>query len=321
MIDVKSCSADDIFRVFTACKGDAPTLILDVRPLKDFSKQHIVHAFCVRVSANGAALLDYSKASYDRNWSDSCWWDTHCILYGPEGLRKDHPVAAYLAKEGHARSVSVFKGGFQAFAARYPFLTTAGVRTQRDRDYPSQIEDYLYLGNWGHAAAQDRLAELNVKSVITIHNNPERLQPPPGVKHMQIEMADVDTEDIGPWLQPTHEFIESARAGGHGETYNLLCAWCSSCALALLAVSNERLIYQFDSVQCSCFGALWGGRFPFRHHLHRPLNAPPCLGCSLCSGARQVPAKHRPTQRRILACTVLPGISGAHFWQKRPKRL
>ena len=219
MLEVRNCGADAVFRLFTACQGDATTLILDVRPYKDDTKQHIVHSFCVRTSANGAALLDYSKSSYDTAWSDACWWNRHCILYGAPGLKKDHPVAQFLARDGHALSVSVCKDGFDALAARYPFLTTAGVRTQRDREYPSLLgEDeapYLYLGNWGHAEARDRLAELSVRSVLTIHNNPERLALPPGTQHMQIQMADVDTEDIAPWMLPAHEFIEAARAAGH----------------------------------------------------------------------------------------------------------
>lgn len=216
MLEVKSCDADSIFRVFAACQGDPGVLILDVRQHKEYNKQHIIHSFCVRVSANGKALLDYSSSGYDQNWSDACWWDKHCLIYGAEGIKKDHPVAAFLSQDGHARSVQIYRDGFPAFAARYPFLCTAGVRTQRDKVYPSLIQSpYLYLGNWGHAENSARLAELGVKRILTIHNNPERLHPGPGVQHMQIQMADVDTEDISPWLKPAHDFIEAGRAAGH----------------------------------------------------------------------------------------------------------
>ena len=101
-------------------------------------------------------------------------------------------------------------------AGHYPFLCTAGVRTQRDKVYPSLIQPpYLYLGNWFHAENSERLAELGIKRIVTIHNNPERLKPAAGVRHLQIQMADVDTEDISPWLIPCHEFIEGGRAAGH----------------------------------------------------------------------------------------------------------
>ena len=35
--------------------------------------------------------------------------------------------------------------------------------------------------------------------------------------HKKIEMADVDTADIGPQLAPAYEFIETAMAGKKGE--------------------------------------------------------------------------------------------------------
>lgn len=54
---VKSIAPDMLFRVFTACPGDARTLIVDVRPLKEYNKNHILQSYCIRLSANGKALL------------------------------------------------------------------------------------------------------------------------------------------------------------------------------------------------------------------------------------------------------------------------
>ena len=71
---VTKIPADVLFRVFTACQGDPTTLILDVRPHKDFKKKHIAGAYCVRLAANGHALLDYSKNSYNLSWSKDCWY-------------------------------------------------------------------------------------------------------------------------------------------------------------------------------------------------------------------------------------------------------
>ncbi len=56
-MDVKTVSADVIFRVFTACPGDVSTLILDVRGYKEFSKKHVIGSYCIRLSANGKVLL------------------------------------------------------------------------------------------------------------------------------------------------------------------------------------------------------------------------------------------------------------------------
>lgn len=55
--NVTGVDADIIFRTFTACPGDPRTLILDVRPHKDYAKKHILQSYSVRVSANGKALL------------------------------------------------------------------------------------------------------------------------------------------------------------------------------------------------------------------------------------------------------------------------
>lgn len=60
-------------QVYTACPDDPKTLFLDVRPQKDFKRGHLALAYCVRLSANGAALLDYSQASYSLPWSTHCW--------------------------------------------------------------------------------------------------------------------------------------------------------------------------------------------------------------------------------------------------------
>jgi hypothetical protein len=56
-MDVKSLTPDMLFRVYTQCPEDPVTMVLDVRQQKDFSKRHILQAYCVRLSANGKALL------------------------------------------------------------------------------------------------------------------------------------------------------------------------------------------------------------------------------------------------------------------------
>ncbi len=55
-MDAKSCDADLIFRIFTACPHDIPTILIDTRPNKEFKHLHIAGAFCVRLSTNGQVL-------------------------------------------------------------------------------------------------------------------------------------------------------------------------------------------------------------------------------------------------------------------------
>ena len=56
-MEVKSITPDGLFRLFTACPDDTKTFILDVRPQKEFQKSHIMQSYCIRLAANGQALL------------------------------------------------------------------------------------------------------------------------------------------------------------------------------------------------------------------------------------------------------------------------
>lgn len=70
-----SCDVDEVFRLFTIPAGDffKSYLIVDIRDKKYFEKGHINQAFCVRLAANGQALLDYSKAEYHAKWSQASY--------------------------------------------------------------------------------------------------------------------------------------------------------------------------------------------------------------------------------------------------------
>lgn len=75
---MSTATAEDILRAFTACDGDRLTLILDVRPLKEFKKKHVLLAYSIRLAANGKTLLDYSKNTYHQPWSEDCWCAQPC---------------------------------------------------------------------------------------------------------------------------------------------------------------------------------------------------------------------------------------------------
>lgn len=129
-------------------------------------------------------------------------------------MKKDHPVVAFLARDKHARSISLYRDGLQAFQKQYPTLVTASLKSgAASKRYPSQLDPLLFLGDWSHAEATERHAELGIKAVITIHNNPGNLKLPPGkYRHHKIELADVDTADISAHLRPAYDFIEENRA-------------------------------------------------------------------------------------------------------------
>lgn len=86
------------------------------------------------------------------------------MVYGDSNLRKDHPVVDFLAKQGKCRSLHYYKDGFDQFERHYPFLCTVSVKANSFKKYPSQIlPGLLYLGDWAHAEAFDRLDEINIK--------------------------------------------------------------------------------------------------------------------------------------------------------------
>lgn len=211
MVEVKFCDAQDLFRCYTRCQGDPVSYILDIRPKKDFQKAHLPLAYCVRLTANGAALLDYSGNEYAHPWSAGCYAGRPVFVYGPAGLRKDDPIVAFLQKEGLALSIGVFRDGFDVLQRRFPYLVTASVARNSAKAYPSEIiPGLLYLGDFEHARAADRLKEINVKNIVTIHNHPEHLSTAAGIRRLMITMADLETEQIAPHFESVWDFIEAA---------------------------------------------------------------------------------------------------------------
>jgi hypothetical protein len=141
--------AADLFRAaFCACAGDARPLLLDTRPRGAFARGHVAGAYCVRVSANAAALLDYSGGGQEQPWSAGAWWGKPLLLYGgddaaegaAEGasaadgtaaeatLSATHPVVAFLLAEGRAASVTVVVGGCVCSASASAQMRKCGVR-------------------------------------------------------------------------------------------------------------------------------------------------------------------------------------------------
>lgn len=54
---MRSCAHDAIFRTFTRCGEDPLTLLVDLRPAKEFLKRHIALSYCIRLTSNGQALV------------------------------------------------------------------------------------------------------------------------------------------------------------------------------------------------------------------------------------------------------------------------
>ena len=74
-----------------------------------------------------------------------------------------------------------------------------------------------------------------IRRIISIHNNPENLQPPKAFQQLRMTVADVHTQDITPFFNPSYDYIEEARAKNEGNNSgknlpgnNLLLASCAA---------------------------------------------------------------------------------------------
>lgn len=71
-MEVQKCSIEDVFKTYTRLSKDRQCFVIDVRPYKDWKRRHLLLSFCVRLSSNGKALVDYSKNRYDQKWTQVC---------------------------------------------------------------------------------------------------------------------------------------------------------------------------------------------------------------------------------------------------------
>jgi hypothetical protein len=52
----------------------------------------------------------------------------------------------------------------------------------------------------------------------------ENLELPQNFKHLRIQLADVDTQNIAPYFNASYAFVEEGRAAGHGNGfYRCIC--------------------------------------------------------------------------------------------------
>jgi hypothetical protein len=110
------------------------------------------------------------------------WWNADIIIIGDPGLKKDHDVIQFLAKEGRAASLGYFRDGVDAVEKAFPFLVGQSLKPHRDLVYPSPVVDRsVFLGNWNSAADADKLAHLKISRLVTIHNEPKNLKFPSAV--------------------------------------------------------------------------------------------------------------------------------------------
>eukprot|EP00937_MAST-01D_sp_MAST-1D-sp2_P003660 g3660.t1 len=151
------------------------------------------------------------------------------IIFDDDGLCEEawsSRVCALVLQEGQASVVRYLEGGFAAFAAAYPFLaaecaldqapllsTTSGHHTVT---YPNEVlEGKLYFGNRWQATQKTVVRQLGITHVVNASQDTEnKFGKSLGIQYHDIRVPDKPGEDITPFLQPSHTFIEEAIAGG-----------------------------------------------------------------------------------------------------------
>lgn len=79
-MEVQRASIEDVFKKYTRLSRERKCFVLDVRPYKDWKRRHLLLSYCVRLSSNGKALVDYSKNRYDQKWAQVCWHKASLLL-------------------------------------------------------------------------------------------------------------------------------------------------------------------------------------------------------------------------------------------------
>ncbi|KAJ7567247.1 hypothetical protein O6H91_02G138700 [Diphasiastrum complanatum] len=236
------------WEAYNALMDDPRLLVLDTRNPRVFAAGHIRGSVCVAVSARpGTNTLERLEGCGPPTWSANCWWDRNVLLVpssgsssssshrdsiktsrkrkaaesvlGEDNITSSHPVVHFLVKEKLTRSLKILKHDgegedpFSAFCARYPFLITKSCKPATISGYPSEIvPDLLYLGDRDHAMAENRLNDLHISHVLTIHTEPIVLK-----KHfvqMFCDLADEPNANIGKYFESMFEFVEAARKSG-----------------------------------------------------------------------------------------------------------
>lgn len=100
------------------------------------------------------------------------------IIIGEAGLKRDHDVPNFLAKEGKCHTICVCRDGIDAFERAYPFLVGQSLNAHRGLVYPSPVAPGVFLGNWANAEDSEKLKHLGIGRVLTIHNEPNKIKLP-----------------------------------------------------------------------------------------------------------------------------------------------
>lgn len=230
---IEEVGLSELFIAFQA-EGRSQPIMVDVRRHDAFKHGHLLNAFCVSVSESARPTLvdSSSKPSNDSQadqkrfklqltrgkWGQDIWMGRDVLLYGQDAIPKNHPVIPLLQRDESTlpKRILVLNTSFEDVADKYPGLTSSFRRPRAGHRYPSElIHGRLYLGDWSHAEDYESLDQLNIQSVITIHNRPTDIRYGGRRRHLPIEQEDTDTHAIRDHFPEAFAFIKEASLRGH----------------------------------------------------------------------------------------------------------
>lgn len=229
-------------------------LILDTRPMADYSLHHIQTAFhctAVHSSVVSQRLQDF----------------TRIVVYGCATELDENESAEKAIKFLGKQEVDyeVLIGGYSEFSSRFPFLcntVTVWAQTERERKlitFPSLIlEDWLYQGSGDQAKNEAIVKVIGITHIVNISTEHQCILP--GVKYLAIRLQDDASSKLIEHFEEIFEFLDEAkRTEGRALVH---------CNLGISRSSTATLSYMMLSECCSLLDA-----YNYLHH-RRPCCAP-----------------------------------------------
>ncbi|XP_070544354.1 probable rhodanese domain-containing dual specificity protein phosphatase [Ptychodera flava] len=190
-------------------------LLLDTRTNAEYEESHITTARMYSdIYIDYNCLLEMGKLDAY----------TYVTLYDADGkgLQEENSqlMKTYSEIRERGHDVAIILGGFQEFAAKFPFLCNDKVivsepdRRRLVKNYPSMVfEDILFQGSGEHAIDEDVFKNLKITHVVNISTEVPNAFPNKAA-YLNIQVSDEVRSNIMSKLSLAADFIASAIANG-----------------------------------------------------------------------------------------------------------
>lgn len=247
-------------------EGAPKALMIDLRRHKDFAMGHMAGAFCIAaVEEKGREVLkdsserptDWKPADKKREklnrtrgkWGPRVWMGKVLVCYASGPVPATHKVVEHLQWDESTLPSAIFllDAPFLEFENRYPGLCSSFAKPRAAHRYPAElIPGHLYLGDWKHAEDSSALDQLNVGSLVTIHQRPQDLVVDKWRRQLKITQDDTDTDAILEHFAAAFAFIDAAK---HARRASLIHCGAGISRSATLAIAFLMRHHQWNLKQ------------------------------------------------------------------------